>query len=400
MTDVATVKLNDQIVGSLIHERDGKNIFTFDCDYIEMNPVARPILSLSFSDLKKTWITRHRLPTFFSNLLPEGDFRALIAAQHDIDPKNEFALLTALGSDLPGAVTMENKSELILKSARKKTLPKKSTTEHDDTIHFSLAGVQLKFSMLKEKSWFTLALPGDFIVKTPSLLYPHVPENEYSMMQLAKLVGISVPDTQLVRVEKLRHLPALNLPDEMFAYAVKRFDRENNQRIHIEDFAQVFSVKPEKKYEATNYDTMAKLILSLLADPEKQFSEFLRRLFFMVLIGNTDAHLKNWSLIYRDGVTAELSPGYDFVSTLPYLKNRELALNFAKQKNFYAIDQAVLKYFSKRVGVSDALVLANAKETVLRFKEAWADHQKSLPVSTILRNALKQHWAQLPIYRL
>lgn len=400
MTDVATVKLNDQIVGSLIHERDGKNIFTFDRDYIEMNPIVRPILSLSFSDLKKTWITRHRLPAFFSNLLPEGDFRALIAAQQDINSHDEFALLAALGNDLPGAITVEKNKTGVSTSTRKKISRKKSTTEQKEVIHFSLAGAQLKFSMLKEKSWFTLALPGDFIVKTPSLLYPHVPENEYSMMQLARFVGITVPDAQLVRIEKLRHLPALNLPDEMFAYAVKRFDREKTQRIHIEDFAQVFSVKPEKKYEAANYDTMAKLILSLLADPEKQFSEFLRRLFFNILIGNTDAHLKNWSLIYRDGVTAELSPGYDLVSTLPYLKNRELGLNFAKQKNFYAIDQVTLKYFAKRVGVSDALVLSNAKETVLRFKEAWADHQKSLPVSSTLCNVLKQHWAQLPIYRL
>ncbi len=396
-TDHAQLFLNKTLVGYLIHERDGKNIFTFDRDYIETDPAARPTLSLSFSDLRKTYVTHQRLPSFFSNLLPEGDLRTLIAAQQDIDVKNEFALLAALGSDLPGAIRLENKHLLISKSVRKKT-PLEKKDPH--AIHFSLSGVQLKFSMLKEKSWFTLALPGNFIVKTPSLLHPQVSENEYSMMQLARMIGIDVPDTQLVRVNHLRDLPALNLPDETYAYAIKRFDRDNEKRIHIEDFAQVFSVKPEKKYEATNYDTIAKLILSLLQNSEAQFIEFLKRVFFNILIGNTDAHLKNWSLIYRDGLTAELAPAYDLVSTLPYLKNRQLALNFAKQKNFYEIDRKTLHYFSERVSVSNSLVITVAKETTGRFKEAWRQTEKSLPISKALRNMLKQHWAELPLYHL
>lgn len=397
MIDSARVLINGTVVGRLIHEHDGKNIFTFDQHYIDLNLLTRPTLSISFSDLEKTWVTRQRLPSFFSNLLPEGDLRFLIAAEQGIHVNDEFALLIALGNDLPGAVRVENETQISCVSKQKKSLEKKGGHA---AIHFSLAGVQLKFSMLKEKSWFTLALPGDYIVKTPSLLYSHVPENEYSMMQLARHVGINVPETQLIKMQDLRDLPQINLPNEAYSYAVKRFDRDHGKRIHIEDFAQVFSIKPEKKYDVINYETMGKFILSMLPNSENQFAEFLKRLLFNILIGNTDAHVKNWSLIYGDGVTAELAPAYDLVSTLPYLKNRQLALNMAKVKNFYAIDENALRYFAKRIGISEEFVLRVAKETVARFQEAWFSHARSLPASDSLRDSLQQHWKQLPLYQL
>ena len=65
--------------------------------------------------------------------------------------------------------------------------------------------------------------------------------------------------------------------------------------------------------------------------------EFIRRLVFTILIGNGDMHLKNWSFIYVDGLTPELSPAYDFVSTIPYIPDNQLALNLAGEKNMNAI---------------------------------------------------------------
>ena len=401
-TETLMIKLNNTLVGYLTHYQDGKNIFVFDENYINAPPASRPVLSRSFINFDQSYIARQRLPEFFSNLLPEGELRSLIASQLHTHMDDEFSLLSALGHDLPGAIIAEKANTSTSSGSKKKTrVPLVDSSEH--VFHFSLAGVQLKFSMLKEKSWFTLSdnlMPGNFIIKTPSFLYPNVPENEYSMMKLAEAVGINIPEIQLILLTQLKNLPNIHLPNEKHAYAIKRFDRSDQTRIHIEDFAQVFTIKPQKKYQASNYETMARFIYADLPENDQAITEFLRQVFFNILIGNTDAHLKNWSIIYPDGVTPRLAPAYDLVSTLPYLKNRELALNFSKQKNFYAIDKESLRYFAKRTQIPETLIIQVAKETADHFKAAWKELHPTLPINSILEAALKEHWQQLPLYQL
>src|SRR6202021_3212860 len=129
-------------------------------------------------------------------------------------------------------------------------------------------------------------------------------------------VGISVPAPALVPINEISGLPSgINVVGSN-AYAVKRFDRAaNNTRVHIEDFAQVFAVYPERKYDRASYRNIAEVIWTEMA--EAGIVEFLRRLVFNALIGNADMHLKNWSLIYVDRRRAALAPPYDFVSPIP-----------------------------------------------------------------------------------
>lgn len=89
-------------------------------------------------------------------------------------------------------------------------------------------------------------------------------------------------------------------------------------------------------------------------------------------------------------------PAYDLVSTLSYLKNRELALNFAKVKNFYQIDDARLKYFSKRADIPESLVLETVNETITLARDNWPKLMESLPVTKELRESLQAHMKQLP----
>ncbi len=400
MINTLKIKLNDSLVGYLTHYQDGKNVFTFDDSYIQAE--NKPILSLSFTDLSQSYVSRYRLPSFFSNLLPEGDLRQLICSQLNIHSDNEFELLCALGHDLPGAVIAEMDSASNKLAGDFVSAVEEGSDRDDSKIHFSLAGVQIKFSMLKEKSWFTLAknnLPGDTIIKTPSLIYPHVPENEYSMMQLAKAIGIDVPKTRLIPIAKLKDLPVINLPKEKQAYAIERFDREGSKRIHIEDFAQVFDVKPQGKYSATNYDSMAKFIYHNLPYGQQQLMEFIRRIIFTILIGNTDAHLKNWSLVYESPTLPKLAPAYDLVTTLPYLTNRDLALNFAKLKHFYQLDLETFKYFAHRIDAPAKLIIDTLRSTVTSFKLAWQRLEKDLPLPKPFKIALEQHWVRLPIMK-
>src|SRR5690606_7027225 len=130
-------------------------------------------------------------------------------------------------------------------------------------------------------------------------------------------------------------------------YAVRRFDRSATGRIHIEDFAQVFNVYPENKYDRFNYESIANVIAQTCG--EQSLREFVRRLVFMVVSGNADMHLKNWSLRYQPG--AALSPAYDFVATVVYPDvKRELALNLSKSKNFEAVDIGHFERMFKRIG--------------------------------------------------
>jgi serine/threonine-protein kinase HipA len=323
--------------------------------------------------------------------------RTFIADQLGISTEDEFQLLAALGHDLPGAVIAE-RIDKAFSQGNDLAEETEIQAEQQTGMQFSLAGVQIKFSMLKEKSWFTLSknqLPGNYIIKTPSLLYSKVPANEYSMMKLAQAVGIDAPEVQLIKLEQLQALPAINLPNEQFAYAVKRFDRGAEQLIHIEDFAQALNLKPQQKYQATNYETMARLLYEVLPDGKQAVIQFIRRLIFNILIGNTDAHLKNWSLIYKDSITPTLAPAYDLVSTLPYLQNRNLALNFAKQKSFYAISKEQLRYFAKRISLQETLVLDTAEELLERFRSAWQAQAAELPINNLLRESLEAHWKRL-----
>tara|TARA_R110002095_G_scaffold111930_1_gene97772 strand:- start:5506 stop:5865 length:360 start_codon:yes stop_codon:yes gene_type:complete len=92
----------------------------------------------------------------------------------------------------------------------------------------------------------------------------------------------------------------------------------------MEDFAQIFSVFPERKYERANYRNLAEVIWTEIGAPG--VTEFVRRLVFNALIGNADMHLKNWSLIYPDGRTPALAPAYDFVSTIAYIEDENMTL--------------------------------------------------------------------------
>ena len=140
-------------------------------------------------------------------------------------------------------------------------------------------------------------------------------------MSLAGLVGVDIPEIKLVELDKLDHLPQINLPDEKQTFAIKRFDRYDNLRIHMEDFAQVLVKYPHEKYTSANYENIGKVIYDFSGDGLADAQQFARRLLVNILLANGDAHLKNWSLLYSDKITPRLSPAYDIVTTNFYIGN-------------------------------------------------------------------------------
>jgi serine/threonine-protein kinase HipA len=310
-----SVFLNDNLVGSLNLLPGEQSLFIFADDYL--NNSNRPTLSQSFLSNNGDLIlesrpTRSKLPPWFSNLLPEGQLRNYLASLGGINPAREFQLLELLGDDLPGAVR-------VVAGGEQQAIPKfpleKLEIPSNQPLRFSLAGVQLKFSAFMEKQG-GLTIPatgigGDWIVKLPSPIYPAVPENEAAMLMLAKKSGIQVPEFRLVPIETIQGLPEFGPFLGSKALAVKRFDRDRGKRIHMEDLAQVFGIFPENKYEKVGFVKIATMI-NLIMGP-KAAQDFVARLAFTIITGNGDMHLKNWSLLYPNGITPVLSPAYDLV---------------------------------------------------------------------------------------
>ena len=181
------------------------------------------------------------------------------------------------------------------------------------------------------------------------------------------------------------------------ALAVERFDRaEDGTLIHIEDFAQVFGVYPENKYKRATYRNLAEVLWAETG--EEGISEFIRRLVFNALIGNADMHLKNWSLIYPDGYTAAIAPGYDFVSTIPYIEDDAMALKLVRSKKMAEFSFEAVAHLAAKARLPEKLVLSVARETVARFKDAWASEIGTLPLSEDASRLIADHIRTVPVH--
>ena len=412
MADARVLKilLGNVPVGHLTGFPDGKSLFAFDDSYIDLGP-GRPTLSLSFNTpgdeeaierkLREIYSSRMKLPPFFSNLLPEGVLREYMVKRLKIHHDHEFDILMALGASLPGAIRALPADEL--PQAAINYRPGTTHAAAETPIKFSLGGSQLKFSMIERGGRFTLADGNDeWIVKPPHPTHPNVPANEYTMMRLAAAAGIQTPEVKLVKLDDvdLGGLAGLSIPQwETWAYAIKRYDRSHNEneegRVHVEDFAQVFNVYADEEYKATNYDTVGRLIFDLFPNRFEQLAEFIRRLVVNILIGNGDAHLKNWSVIYNDRVTPRLSPAYDLVSTIHYVQNDSLALNLGGERRFESIDESHFDRLAHRMEAPPKFVLDIVKETVATARKKWPGVIREVRPPEDMRDRLYRYWGGL-----
>jgi serine/threonine-protein kinase HipA len=408
MSDIVSlqVHLHGTKIGTLTRLPNDQNLFAFDTAYVD-NP-SRPTLSLSFKDafgalLTDVLHTQTRLPPFFSNLLPEGSLRDYLAQRAHVKPQREFFLAWALGRDLPGAPQIiPDDPESLPPAARDADEPSTAQDPANDqkVLRFSLAGVQLKFSAIKQATG-GLTVPADgvggsWIIKLPSEKFAGVPENEFAMMKLARLIGIDVPETQLLPISQISGLPSGIELIGNTAFAVKRFDRgPSGERVHIEDFAQVFGVYPERKYERASYRNLARVLWVETGEPG--IIEFVRRLVFNALIGNADMHLKNWSLIYPDTRSAQLAPAYDYVSTIAYMPDDEMALKLVDAKSFQKVTLEQFDRLAAKAGLPQKATLDTVLETVETFRSVWAGFDDSA-LDDRTRRAIDAHLAKLPLW--
>jgi len=407
--EVLKLSLHGTTVGYLAGYQGGRNILVFDPEYAA-NP-DRPTLTLSGSSghpasqtlFSTPWVKQQRLHPVLSNLLPEGALREWFAQMLKVHPDNEFPMFAQLAADLPGALIAEPvmpdqiPEGVLDHRTRVEPVPRMVL---DGRPHFSLAGVQMKFSMFEADGRFNVSQPdtlGEWIVKTPSTRHQDVPVNEYTVMKLAELVGVDIPEIKLVTLDQLQDLPPINLPNEQYAYAIRRYDRDaQHGRVHAEDFAQVLFKYAHEKYGTTNFEQVGKVIYQFTGHGLANVQKMARRLLVNILLGNGDAHLKNWSLLYPDQVTAELAPAYDIVYTQAYIPGEsQISLNLGGNKDWYAMNMGHFEAWAKSVGVPWRAIKPHIDDVMEKARSLWPNYLQTAPMNAGHQTALQAHWRRL-----
>jgi len=390
--DSLDVYLHGVIAGSLERRSQARFRFTYDEDWIAKE---RPPLSLSLPVRPEPYEHDECAP-FFEGLLPEGDFLRAIARTLHISATNPFQLLTELGGECAGAIsvapaggpepgrsprpprwlTERELGELLADLPRRPLIAAIDEVE-DGGFRLSLAGAQDKVGVLVKGEEIGLSHgkpPTSAILKAP---IPHVTEsvvNEAFCMRLAAHVGLDVAGAT----------PRLAASQEYLL--VRRYDRGEETpdgRIHQEDFCQALGLVPAVKYEKEGGPTVAdcaQLIRRHCSAPARDILAFLDALLFSFVIANYDAHSKNYSLLLDGPGSIRLAPLYDLISTAVFQgTDRKLAMRYGGENRPDYLRRRHLERLAKDLGVKPALVRRRAIAMSERTEAVAEEARRSLP---------------------
>jgi len=304
----ALVTFKGQKVGRIEEVPEGGTAFTYDADAPEIG------CSLPRTTDRHTY--RAGVHPFFSNLAPEGWLRARQEAIADTEDEDDFGLLLAFGQDCIGAVgiapTSGERPEIDL------AVGADAETQAIAESRRTISGVQAKLLCVKEGNRFTPAAhqgPAPYIAKFARDDLGDLVQNEEASLLLTKAL---LPDDQIVSCQRgfVQNIDKLGL-------IVERFDREyidgEENKLRCEDFAQVLAVTPgrdrKNKYRV-DYDALSEA-LKHSAAPKLDAYTLFRRIVAFAILGNTDCHLKNWSLL-ETPIGLRLSPIYDVLNSYIY----------------------------------------------------------------------------------
>lgn len=418
------IKLGHHPVGSLFGLDDGRVYFRFDEAYAHHldGPVLSQLYVVPGSDASTMAQLRDpalavnrgpgkgRLPPFFQNLLPEGQLRKQLITDLGLAEEDELGLLAACGADLPGDVWAER--EELDERAMGRLLGQgwdsyeMSSVQIPTPEQTSLSGVQPKVALVQESGGRYVMRArtresAHFIGKLPAADYQNMPEVEYTSMMLAKAAGVNVCQVQLMPLTAIADKLPFSLRDDARHFLlVRRYDRDADTatgRRHAEDFAQVTGRAADDKYQGT-YAALGALLLAHSAQGEQDVEELLRRIMVSELIGNYDAHLKNFSLLYDlDGRTPRLSPAYDLVAYAVYFSGKGHGLKFLPdQRGPLLLTPVILRRLSGIWGLLEKRMRNVVRDTVDAAMRHWPAIIRASPLSAGQQLRLLQHVANNP----
>ena len=305
---------------------------------------------------------------FFAGLLPEGHLRRLVAQQCQVSSQNDFALLAAIGGECAGAITfvpaggavqaadsadVEWLDEAQL-AALLDELPRRPMLAGRDGIRLSLAGAQDKLPVVFDGERIGLpkgGQPSTHILKPAIATVQGSVANECFCLALAQAVGMAAAQAQVLQIKDRQVL------------LVARYDRRvgaagQPERVHQEDFCQALGVVPEMKYQnegGPDLQTCFGLLRKATRPSAPQVVRMLDAVVFNALVGNHDAHGKNFSLLYGDGATPVLAPLYDLLCTAVYEHlTPKMAMKLGSKYKFSEVQARHWRQFAQEAGLSGA----------------------------------------------
>ena len=377
-------------VGEIAGKDSNDACFTYSDTYFE-NPEHRAI-SIGLPIEEKTF-NAQRTRIFFEGLLPEGFTRRCVAEWLHMDENDYMSILAGLGRECLGAIKVVDESDKIMRPEYRElsakevyALASEGVTESAELVtksHLSLTGASGKVGLYfdkKEEKWYLPIgeAPSTHIVKQSHVRLKKIVANEQLCLMTAKNLGIEVPESFIVATEG---------DDEAVLFATKRYDRkfiENGKildgmavphRLHQEDFAQALGIAAANKYEKNNEEYLKMLFDVLRSHSTDPMTDSLKLWDICVsnyLIGNTDNHIKNFSLLYSEDLkSVRLAPAYDIVSTVVYESSTEnMALSINGVCNINEITRDSFEKMASKVGIGSKMAMKRFDVMVNEFVDA------------------------------
>jgi serine/threonine-protein kinase HipA len=356
---------------------------------------------------------RGELPPFFAGMLPEGALRRRLAATRKSDrDMDDFGILAAAGEDLPGAVTVVPANlDNLTATARAYGVTGGadnldiSVPEQAAEGAASLSGMQDKLALSHAKDGKRYCMPvkgklSDLIAKLPVAGDDSQVMNEYACMKLAGLAGVNVAQCRPAPMSTLIDHPELvaALGSDTRFLAVDRFDRGPSSAVHMEDACQMLTLMPGQKYSgAKEFVKLIQVLDRLSTRGIEDVRQFFIRQTVNTLVGNSDAHLKNFSVLYHNGIRPELSPAYDVVCVSALAGFRGFGTNVAIDKLQRQETLDTYAAIAKQAGISERIAKAAVTQTVTRAKELWPKVLQDMDVPDAVRVEIKNRLDTLPL---
>jgi serine/threonine-protein kinase HipA len=394
------------VVGTLQVNRHGQMRFSYGSAWL--TDASRPPISLSLPKQERPFKQSQCRP-FFAGLLPEAAQRDVIAGALGISKRNDFAFLEALGGDVAGALSLWPEGEVPPDPEPTgtprplsgdelvellDTLPKRPLLAGRDGLRLSLAGAQTKLPVVLVDDRVAVPAPGQpttHILKPAMSRFPHTTENEALVMTLAAEVGLPVAPVAAHAVGGRPYLLVTRYD--------RRFDASGRaHRLHQEDFCQALGISPERKYAAEGgptFKTGFDLLRRATTVPAVAVLAFLDAAVFNVIVGNADAHGKNFSLLYQ-AAGVGLAPFYDLLSTVAYPDlSPNLAMKMAKRATLEEIGPMTWPAFADDVGLPVSFVRRRVRELSDAVGREVTSLANSPALDVLDAFALKEHAARI-----
>ena len=380
-----------QNVGNIVGTNAADASFRYAPSFLAASG-ARPV-SVSLPLQEKAFSPR-QTKNYFEGLLPEGFTRRSVAQWMHVDENDYLSILSGLGRECLGALQITEEGQPLVESSYEKltservlALAREGTTVSAELVikaHLSLTGASGKVGLYldgRDGTWYLPKgdAPSTHILKQSHVRLLDIVANEQLCLLTAKNLGIDVPDSFIVDTD--------SSSSEDVLFASKRFDRifsgncasisgmKAPGRLHQEDFAQALGIHSSQKYETVKQGYLKKmfdLIRNWSSDPLRDQLQLWDTIVFDYLIGNTDSHLKNFSLLYSEDLkNIRLAPVYDIVSTSVYEgTTRELSFFIGSENRLDHITRSNFAEAAREAGIRVKLALERYDRLQEKFPEA------------------------------